>query len=91
MDVRIVAARTPHLSPNAEIARAAPRDPAAAFVSVFPTRNVPSVLGRSARRCSRRSAPRRPWLFMRKTAASVRDVIAVSADAKKAEAIAHRT
>ncbi len=89
--MRTVATRTPHLSPNAEIARPAPREPAAAFASVFPTRSVPSVFGRSARRRSRRSAPRRPSLFIRKIAASVRDVIAVSADAKKAEATAQRT
>ncbi len=83
--------RTPHFSPKAEIARPAPREPAAAFASVFATRSVPSVFGRSARRRSRRSAPRRPSLFRRKTAVSVRDVIAVSADEKKADPIAQRT
>jgi hypothetical protein len=90
-DVRTVATRTPHLSPNAEIARPAPSEPAAAFASVFPTRSVPRVFGRSACRRSRRSAPRRPSVFMRKIAASVTDVIAVSADEKKAEPIAQTT
>jgi hypothetical protein len=83
--------RTPHFSPNAEIARPAPSEPAAAFASVLPTRRVPRVRGRSFRIRSSRSALFSPAVFMRKTAASVRDVIAVSAEAKNADAPAQST
>ena len=89
--MRSVATSTPHFSPKAPIASAAPSEPAAAFASVLPARSVPSVRGRSARSRSRRAAPGRPAVLRRKTAASFSEVMAVSAAEKNADAAAQRT